>query len=218
MHTVIHGGTTVPIIQTRPIQVGIIPTWLADKIVSFGRGRYENFLSFSKLAADVERDDSILTQAELNYYLSMQVEKAELLGELFSDIPSIVWSDDNLRYLLDSASPDIDTAGRPCRVSHDMLRERLRKDVKDLMESESLRARIAKAAGQDKDEESVPSLLHYTPLYMDGGVLLLIADNEPVYTDSRSFCDAVLAALGDHYDFTQLKTLQLMRGFLSDHV
>lgn len=218
MHTVIHGGLTVPIIQTRPIQVGIIPTWLADKIVSFGRGRYEDYLSFSKLAAGIERDDSILTQAELNYYLSLQVEKAELLGELFSDIPSIVWSDENLRYLLDDQSQDIDVAGRPCRVSHDMLRECLRKDVKELMESESLRKRIAEASGEETDEPNAPSLVHYTPLYMDGGVLLLIADNEPVYPDSRSFCDAVLAALGDHYDFTQLKTLQLMRGFLSDHV
>ena len=206
----------MPIIQTRPLQVAVIPAWLAEKICAFGRPRYEDYLSFSVLAEKVKSDDSIITPTELNYYLAAQVLKSEILSELFSDVPSTVWREENLRYMTESSAPEMTNMGQAERISHDMLRNVLRADVRKVIEDEALRSKINAAGGDSKGNASALAPEHYTPLYMDSGVLLLIGTAEPAFTDTRSFCDAVLTTIGGHYDFTQLKALQVMRAFLRD--
>lgn len=183
----------------------------------FGKPDYARCLSFFDLAKSVDDDNAILTSDELNFYLSCQIHKSTILGELFDDIPSIVWSEANLKYVTGEVSPQLDVHGRDARIDHDMLQKRVRPEIREYLESTAERKKLTDALGDDGCP--VPeSPEYYTPLYMDGGVLLLIGSSDPVYTDKRSFCDAVLSALGDHYDFTQLKALRLMRGFLRDTV
>lgn len=208
----------MPIIQTRPIQVGIIPAWMAEKLSRFGKPDFTRCLSFADLAKDLDTDNAILTSDELNYYTAVQLMKPQVLGELFDDIPSIVWSEQNLKYVTGEVTVQQDNAGRPFRMDHDMLLDAVCPEIRKYLESSRARAKIAKAAGDVAPEGSWEDPEYYTPLYMDGGVLLLIGSPDAVFADTRSFCDAVLTALGNHYDFTQLKTLRLMRGFLRDHV
>lgn len=208
----------MPIIQTRPLQVGIIPAWMAEKLSQFGKPDYMRCLSFADLAKDLDTDNAILTSDELNYYIAVQLMKDKVTGELFDDIPSIVWTDANLKYVTGEVTVQQDNAGRPLRLDHDMLLNAVCPELRKYMESSKERARLAKAVGDECPDGEWESPEHYIPLYMDGGVLLLVGSPDPVYADKRSFCDAVLTALGNHYDFTQLKALRLMRGFLRDHV
>jgi hypothetical protein len=207
----------VSIISVRPIQVVIIPSWLAEKTSRVGKPDYAQFLSFSSLAESVEKDDSILSMDELNFYIAVQLQKHKLLGELFSDIPSICCTEENLKYITGEVTPTQDRHGRALHMSHDSLLERAREPIRKILDSERLQLAIERKSDPDA-KSTVFDPEHYVPLYGSENTLYLIGAIEPVYPDQRSFCDAVLTALGDMYDYTQLKTLHVMRAFLRDGV
>ena len=172
------------------LRVAVVPSWLEELVSQSPDLSYSDLLCFSTLnesKASILSEDQVIIYALTQGYINAFTDRA------FEDVPSIATTEPNALFLADRAK----------RVE----KVRLSVNVNDALAEKKESALSFAPTGLMAKE-------HYFPVLVDPVTLLLIGSRVPVYSDERSFYNALLETVGDKIDFSEFKLYEFFKRYL----